>query len=96
MKKKLRNVFTLLSDMLFYTAISVILLTAFSYDSKSGAPRTFMGYSYFTVLTSSMQSEIPKDSFILVKQTNPKKLKIGDNITYMRNADTSITHKIIN
>jgi len=55
-----------------------------------------MGYSYFTVLTSSMKDEIPKGSFILVRQTDPRKLGVGDNITFMKDAKTSVTHKIIN
>jgi len=54
-----------------------------------------MGYSYFTVLTPSMQGEIPKGSFILVKQTDPQGLKVGDNVTYMQNASATITHKIV-
>ena len=82
------------SDILFYFAIMAVLLAAFSSGTNSGMPRMVMGYSYFVVLTSSMQSEIPKGSFVVVKQTDPKKLNIGDNITYMLNQGTSVTHKI--
>jgi signal peptidase len=42
-----------------------------------------------------MQDEIPKDSFILVKKIDPLKLEVGNNITFMRDSDTSVTHKII-
>ena len=86
--------FVLISDILFYLAILVILISALP-SSNGGAPRPIMGYSYFTVLTSSMQGEIPKGSFILVRQTDPQKLKTGDNITYMLNWNTSVTHKIV-
>ena len=51
-------------------------------------------YSFFNVLTSSMQGEIPKGSLILVHQTDPQELEVGDNITFMRGWKTSITHKI--
>jgi len=41
-----------------------------------------------------MQDEIPQDSLILVRSTAPDKLKVGDNITYMRGWGPSVTHKI--
>ena len=51
-------------------------------------------YSFFNVLTSSMQGEIPKGALILVHQTDPQELEVGDNITFMRGWKTSVTHKI--
>ncbi|MCL2030483.1 MAG: signal peptidase I [Oscillospiraceae bacterium] len=60
-----------------------------------GTPRRIAGYSYFTVLTSSMQDEIPRDSFILVKQTDPRDIRAGDNITYTRDAGAPVTHKVV-
>ena len=86
----------MISDALFYTAIVIILLSLMASCVHGGAPRTLLGYSYFTVLTPSMQDEIPQGAFILVHRTDPQKLGIGDNITYMRDQSTSVTHKIIN
>lgn len=94
-KRKRKSVFAYISDLLFSAAIILILLTILTSAPTDGAPKMFMGYSYFTVLTPSMQNEIPKGSLILVKQTDPNALKIGDNVTYMRDATTSVTHKII-
>ena len=94
-KKKNRSLFGLISDILFYTALFIVMLSVLTSGSKDGAPRMFMGYSYFTVLTSSMQDEIPRGSFILVRETDPQELNAGDNITYMRDASTTVTHKII-
>jgi len=54
-----------------------------------------MGYSHFTVLSSSMHNEIPKGSFILVQDTPAKELQIGDNIAFMRDRSTLVAHKII-
>lgn len=93
--EKPRSIFTIVSDILFYSAILLVLMSALLSGQKDGEPRMFMGFSYFIVLTPSMQSEIPKGSFILVHQTNSQELKIGDNITFMRDANTSITHKIV-
>ena len=42
-----------------------------------------------------MQPEIPKGSLILVHHTDPLALENGDNITFMRNWRTAITHKIV-
>ncbi|MCL2774764.1 MAG: signal peptidase I [Oscillospiraceae bacterium] len=93
--KKQRSIMTIISDILFYSAILTIMISILTSGSKDGKPRMFMGYSYFTVLTSSMQDEIPKGSFIIVHETDPQKLKIGDAVTYMRDDDTTVTHKII-
>jgi len=95
-EKKLRSPIAILSDLLFFLAIGAILLSALGFSSRSGAPKMFLGYSYFTVLTSSMQSEIPKASFILVRHIDPQQIKVGDVVTYMLDANTSVTHKVIN
>jgi signal peptidase len=86
---------TILSDILFYAAILVVLFSAITSKPADGAPKTAMGYSYFTVLTTSMQSEIPKGSFILVREIDPLDLIVGDNITFMRSDSVPVTHKII-
>jgi len=94
-KKKKLGSFAVASDVLFYIAVLMILLAAVTSGTNSGKPRTIFGYSYFTVVSRSMQSEIPEGSFILVKYTDPQRLEKGDNITYMRDQTTSVTHKII-
>jgi len=95
-RKRRKSVFDVISDILFYLALLAIIITILTSGQKNdGSPRTFMGYSYFTVLTASMQSELPKGSLIFVKHTESYDLEIGDNITFMRDASTSVTHKII-
>ena len=93
--KKKRGLFTAISDMLFSLAIIMILFVVLIPSSDGGAPKMIFDYSYFTVLSPSMQDEIPQGSFILVKQVDPLKLKKGDNITFMVDRNTSVTHKII-
>jgi len=85
----------LISDILFYLAIAMVLLVVVTSGSASGAPKVIAGFSYFTVLSASMQSEIPQGSFILVQEANPGSLKVGDTVTYMRDRNTTVTHKII-
>jgi len=93
--KKKRGLFTAISDMLFSLAIIIILFIVLLPGPDSGAPKTVFNYSYFTVLSPSMQDEIPQGSFILVKQVDPRELQAGDNITYMSDLSTSVTHKIV-
>ena len=64
-------------------------------DEMHRAPKVLFGYSCFTVLTGSMQDEIPKDSFIIVHKTDPSYLQIGDNITFTKGTGTYVTHKIV-
>ena len=92
--RKKRGPLTVISIILLCLTISMALLSAFLPHGDE-TPKAVAGYYYFTVLTSSMQDELPKDSLILVKQAHPQSLKIGDNITYMRDGGVSVTHKII-
>ena len=96
-KKTLKNRkrFVIAADIVFYVAVSVMLITAFSSSAQSDRPRVIMGFSYFTVSEPSMGEEIPEGSFILVRQVDPATLQIGENITYMKDAITTVTHKIV-
>ena len=64
-------------------------------SSSNGRPISIAGYSAFTVLTSSMEKEIPKGSLVITKTVEPETLKIGDDITYMSGPTSTITHRII-
>lgn len=95
MQRKGRNVFAFISNIVFYLAIVMIMITVLSSGSENGSPKTLFGYSYFTVISKSMQDEIPMGSFILVKHIDAGNLEIGDTITYIRDRNTSVTHKIV-
>jgi len=94
-ERKKRCLFAKISDMLFYLAIFVIIIAIINPASGTGMPKTIFDYSYFTVVSPSMQDEIPQGSFILVKRIDPQELNVGDNITYMADRITSVTHKIV-
>jgi signal peptidase len=84
------------SDFAFYGVLFAVLIVLFAfYGAGSGTPRSLMGYSAMRVLTSSMQDEIPKDSLIITKNVAPASLKIGDDITFLVDADTTVTHRIV-
>lgn len=95
LQKKKKKLYWI-GEMLFYALLIFIVLGAFLIKSNSdGRPTSFAGYSMFTVLTGSMESEIPKGSFVITKYAEPESLKIGDDITYMANETTTVTHRII-
>jgi|GEM_PF-1563030 len=86
-----------LSNVIIVVCIVVIaasLLLHFD-DRSNRAPRDIFGYSIMTVLTKSMQSAIPQDSFIVTKHVPVKEINIGDDITYMRTENTSVTHRVV-
>jgi len=95
-QQKRRRRKSIVSDVVFYcvliVVVAVLLLSA---SGGNGAPRNFAGFSAMTVLTGSMQSEIPKGSFIITQKVDPASLQTGDVITYMKDENTTITHKIV-
>ncbi|MCL2083650.1 MAG: signal peptidase I [Oscillospiraceae bacterium] len=94
--KEKRGILAAASDMMFYLAILVMFFSILTSGTDGGRPKSIFGYSYFTVISNSMKDEIPKGAFVLVKETAPRGLEIGDNITFMRDRYDSVTHKIIN
>ena len=70
-------------------------VTVYFYSNNNTAPRNVFGYSYFTVLTTSMQSVIPQGSLIITKHVDPSQIKVGDDITYLVSYNTTFTHRVI-
>ena len=61
---------------------------------------SFFGYRVFTIVTESMEPVLEVGDIILVKDTDTKKIKVGDNITYQGMSDDLagkiITHQVVN
>lgn len=93
-KAKIKSI---VGEIIFYAVLIGIVVGVASIkgDSDSQGPKSIAGFSAFTVLSSSMESVIPKDSLVITKYTDPLKLNIGDDITYLANQNTTITHRII-
>lgn len=53
------------------------------------------GLDVYTVLSGSMEPNIPVGSLIYVQDKNPADLKAGDVITYMASEKTVVTHRIV-
>lgn len=71
--------------------ISIIIQSA---TNKDEVPSVF-GYKPFIVLSGSMESEIMTGDLVIVKETNPEKLKEEDIIAFRDAQDTVTTHRII-
>ncbi len=53
-----------------------------------------VGFRIFTVLSGSMEPSYPVGSLVYVKRVDPQKLKTGQVITFLLDADTVATHRI--
>ena len=79
----------------FLAAIAILLLLILLFVAAAGSVNNFLGYSFFAVLSHSMNDEIPKGSLIVVRKTDPLSLIVGDNITYKLDRTTTVTHKVV-
>ena len=76
-------------------ALSVFVLTL----RFLGETPSIFGYSFYYVLTESMEPEIEAGEMILGEQAAPEDLRVGDIVTYQGQTgavkDKIITHKIV-
>ena len=94
-RRKRQNM-KMVGSVMFYGALMLLIVsTLFIRATSNGSPRSLAGFTGMVVLTESMQSEIPKGSLVIARQVDPKTLQIGDDITYMANQTTTVTHRIV-
>ena len=91
---KKRGAFGAVINVIYYAIIAALLFSVYAHVRKTGWPKTVFGYSCYTVYTSDMQGEIPKDSLVVVRKTPAQELKTGDVITFALDKDNSATRKI--
>ena len=88
-----RKAWSAVSAVLFYGLLLCLVGGAFLLSR--GDKKPILGYSFMNVLTWSMQSEIPQGSLVILKKTDPAAIRIKDDITFMRDAETPVTHRVI-
>lgn len=91
-KDRKKNIFP---TLLFYFVIMFAIILAVFGNMQSDTPKNILGYSYFTIITKSMQSEIPKGSLVITKQVADTEINVGDDITFFMNDHTVVTHRVI-
>ena len=83
----------------FIVLLFIILYIAFIFVQRISNNKSVGGYRVYTIATSSMKGVYNVNDVILVKDCNPKKLKVGDDIVYVGNKhdlkDKIISHRII-
>ncbi|MDR0862325.1 MAG: signal peptidase I [Oscillospiraceae bacterium] len=77
-----------LGNVMFYLTLVLVIAGAFFF-------RTVGGYSFYTVLTKSMQSEIPQGSLVISERVDPNTIQLGDDVTYLREDNSTITHRVV-
>ncbi len=82
-------------NLLFYIFIVLIVLVTYLSSSQNKGYRSIGGYSVFSVLTGSMESQIPQGSLVLVKKVEDSKIKVGDVITFVIKAGDTKTHQVV-
>lgn len=76
-------------------ALVVVVVFVFVLSNAGDNPRTVLGFSVFTILTGSMQRELPQDSLIIVHEIDVADISIGDDITYLRGDNSTVTHRVV-
>jgi len=89
------NLFSWFVSFLIYMLIIALVTSVYLLGTQDGSPRILLGYSMFIVLSSSMQSEIPQGSYVLVKTVDQYEISIGDDVTYMRQDKVAVTHRVV-
>ena len=95
-KKSRRRTIRFAADILLYASIVFIFAAIIIFNGSPNKRANIFGYSGFTVLSKSMQSEIPEGAFILTKRVDPNNIKVGDDIAFIRKKDDAVvTHRVI-
>ena len=88
-----KKAWPIISAVLFYGLLATLIAGALFISQ--GDKKPVFGYSFMNVLTWSMEPDIPQGSLVIVKQVAPGEIKIGDDVTYMVDPETSVTHRVI-
>jgi len=84
-----------MADVLFYVIIAFVLIMTLMFGGKTNEGFHLLGYSGFTVLSGSMQREIPEGSLVITKSVDPAAIEVGDDITFVREDNLTITHRVV-
>jgi len=94
-KKKGASTLSLIANLVFWVGILAVLFISMVYSTHNKSAKDFLGFSYFTVLSGSMQREIPKGSLVVTEKIDPNLFEIGDDLTYLREDNTTVTHRVV-
>ncbi|MDR2752812.1 MAG: signal peptidase I [Oscillospiraceae bacterium] len=85
-----------IGNLLFWVAFAFAFFAVLAFGIGGNGSRNIFGYSFFEVLTTSMQREIPQGSLVLVKKAAAADIKKGDDITFLiDDKKTTVTHRVV-
>lgn len=92
----MRKIFKWLGNILFYGFLITCVCISFSVfkAAREGTQPSFLGYKFFVVLTGSMSPTIEVGDLVVVKETEPEAITVGDVITYSVGDDNVVTHRV--
>lgn len=100
-KVKKKNIMKTVLSAFWWCAVVLlvlILVSVIGAKLKGKVPKVF-GYSIINIVSGSMEDEIPKGSYILIKEVDAQKIKQGDVICfYSRNPSIygmPNTHRVV-
>ena len=95
-EKQAHSALSLFLNVIFYFMLifSIIFVVLFGNQNPQAIPRNVMGFSVMRVVTNSMEPEIPVNSLIITRATDPNDLQVGEIVTYGRPTNTTLTHRI--
>ena len=78
----------------FFYFVLIAMVLAAAIFAKPGS--SVFGYSYRSILTDSMRSEMPPGTMVLTKHIkDPAEIKVGDDITFFMSESKIVTHRVI-
>ena len=94
-ERKRRKAVRPVMDVALYTAVFIILIAALFFNGSADKGFHIFDYTGFTVIGTSMQSEIPEGSLVLARKTGSEKIMIGDDITFISSDHSIVTHRVL-
>jgi len=92
-KKQKSRALRIALDVVVY-GLLVCLVVGAIFLSRGDRTSVF-GLSFMEVRTPSMQPDIPQGSLVVVRDVDENDIVEGNDITYTRDADTTVTHRVI-
>lgn len=93
--QKISNWLFILACIILIPLLLINLSIILQAKNDEDAVPSIFGYKPFIVLSGSMETEIFRGDLIIVKNANPKDLKINDVIAFRDTENTVTTHRII-
>lgn len=85
------NIIFLLSILLIITLLFSLLQT----NKNSEKLPSLFGFNVLTVLSGSMEPLLERGDLVIIKPVNFDKLEKSEIVTYRNNANTLVTHRIV-